>query len=298
METDLPQGDGVQVKVVSSSICGSDLHLMSKGWVEGQILGHEFAGIAPDGRAVAVEPLYGCGLCDYCDTGRYTHCSEGAHYIGVASAGGMAEYVNVPADNLVPLPTGLPIAHAALVEPLSVAFHGVAQAGVKSGQRIGVLGAGAIGLATAAALNHYQLNYDISARHPHQQRAAELLAGNLGLSDGYDVIIDAVGSSASLEQAIALLKPRGTLCMVGSFWDPVSLPGNFCMKEIHMVAAMTYKCREPDRTFVTAARALAENPAIAEALISHRFPLEAASEAFNTAGDRASGAIKVTFDLS
>jgi threonine dehydrogenase-like Zn-dependent dehydrogenase len=65
IDTAKPAGNDVLVRVASSSICGSDLHLINLGWVEGRIMGHEFAGYAPDGKAVAVEPVVGCNHCDY-----------------------------------------------------------------------------------------------------------------------------------------------------------------------------------------------------------------------------------------
>ena len=71
-----PEGDGVCVKVASSSICGSDLHLLDGGIAEGMILGHEFCGIAPDGTPVAVEPMAGCGSCWACDEGHLSFCSN------------------------------------------------------------------------------------------------------------------------------------------------------------------------------------------------------------------------------
>ena len=69
------------------------------------------------------------------------------------------------------------------------------------------------------------------------------------------------------------------------------------MKEAELLPASMYRCNAADRTFHEAGRALAANPDIAGALVSHRFPLEAAAEAFDTAADRQSGAIKVAFNL-
>lgn len=112
-----PDGDGVQIKVVSSSICGSDLHMIDKGWLEGAILGHEFAGYTPEGKAVAIEPIFGCGGCRYCGDGYPAQCTKGPRFIGGAIDGGMAQYVEVPASTLVTLPSGFDIASASLVEP-------------------------------------------------------------------------------------------------------------------------------------------------------------------------------------
>jgi threonine dehydrogenase-like Zn-dependent dehydrogenase len=135
---DVPEamGDGVKVKVVSSSICGSDIHMMAMDVFGDHIIGHEFAGVTADGRAVAIEPLGGCGQCGFCDDGHPIHCEAGFSLMGVLGDGGMAEYVNVPADKLIVLPTGLDVHIASLVEPLAVAVHGVERARVREGDRV------------------------------------------------------------------------------------------------------------------------------------------------------------------
>jgi threonine dehydrogenase-like Zn-dependent dehydrogenase len=292
-----PTNEGILIKVASSSICGSDLHLISQGWVEGQVLGHEFAGYTPDGTAVAIEPLENCGNCNSCAEGYYSQCKGGMKLMGVGLQGGMAEYIRVAEDNLVTIPSGLSIQDASLVEPMAVAFHGLNQGQVREGERILVIGAGAIGLATAAALASRGMKFDISARHPQQQQAALGFGGSLEITDGYDVVIDAAGTAQSLEDAINRVKARGRLVMVASLWEPVKVPALWTLKEVTMTPAMTYKCQEPGRTFVDAAKALADNPGIARALITHRFPLDGVEEAFASAADRASGAIKVCFEL-
>ena len=139
-----PKGDGVRVRVVSSSICGSDLHMMETGYFGDNIIGHEFAGVTDDGRAVAIEPLNGCGRCGFCDAGHSIHCEQGFSLLGVMADGGMAEYIKVPANKLIELPSGLDVAIASLVEPLAVAVHGVDRAQVREGDRVLVIGAGPI----------------------------------------------------------------------------------------------------------------------------------------------------------
>ena len=210
VETAKPDGDGVRVKVASSSICGSDLHLIGLGWVEGQILGHEFAGYTPDGTAVAVEPMLGCNHCACCDEGRYALCLNGTSYLGIDRQGGMAEYVEVPEHLLCELPSGLPIEDACLTEPLAVAVNGLDRVGVQAADRVLIIGAGAIGLATAAVMHARGMTFDISARHPAQQAVAEALGGDTSPSDGYDVVIDAVGSSEGSRWSLRSARASGS----------------------------------------------------------------------------------------
>ena len=293
-----PAGDGVLVRIVSSSICGSDLHMLDAGFLGEYTVGHEFAGIAADGTAVAVEPTIGCGSCPACGEGYNGHCERGFHLMGVMSDGGMAEYVSAPAANLVALPTGLDVRIASLVEPLAVAVHGLDRARVREGERVLVLGGGPIGLAAVAALAGRGLPCDIAARYDHQRESAASLGAGLEPGEGYDVVVDAVGSESSLKEAVRRLRPRGRIGLLGSFWEPTALDALFCLREIELIPSNTYTCKSPHRNFEEAGHMLDDNPAIAAALVTHRFPLDAVDEAFAAARDRSGGAIKVVFDVA
>ncbi|MEM8499088.1 MAG: alcohol dehydrogenase catalytic domain-containing protein [Pseudomonadota bacterium] len=303
VQTDIDESTGVTVKVVSSSICGSDLHLMGLRWLEGQTPGHEFAGIAPNGKAVAVEPVIGCGRCHYCDDGHLSHCKHGAQYLGVMRAGGMAEHVIVPAERLVELPSGLDLREACLVEPVAIALWGLdrfAEA-AKRQSRCLVIGAGPIGLAAAAACVSRGLKCDILARYEHQQVASSRLGANpytdakdLGL---YGMVVDAIGSTESMRQAVQSCEPMASISLLGTPWNGVEFDQGLQMKEINVLPATGYKCASPARTFDEAARLLLEQPELSKAMISHRFPLEAGVEAFDTAANRSNGAIKVAFEM-
>lgn len=296
-EEELAANNGVKVKITSSSICGSDLHMIREGWAEGRVLGHEFAGITDDGTPVTVEPNLGCGRCVHCRDGYRSHCDEGPQFVGVSLDGGMAEYAVVPATALFTLPTGIDLSIASLMEPLAVAAHGLNRARVAESDRVLIVGAGPIGLASAAVLGGRGICFDVTARYEHQKLAAERLGGGLDSSGEYDVVVDAVGSTDSISESIARCKPMGRIAFVGTLWTPATLDLAFCAREVELIAASTYQAGHCDGEFNEAGKLLAENPHIAEALITHRFPLEAATEAFATAADRAAGAIKVVFDL-
>ncbi len=298
---DAGEKTNVTVRVAVSSICGSDLHLIELGAAEGQVLGHEFAGYAPDGTAVAVEPIVGCGTCSHCESGHLMACDQGGKLLGVGLQGGMAELVDVPVEALVPLPAGLPMSAASLVEPIAVAAHSINRARVDAGDRVLVIGAGPIGLAAAAVLHARGIGCTVSARHDHQRSAAEQLGATTHPSvpdDGYDVVIDAAGTTASLEEAALRVRPMGRIGLVGTLWDPAEIGLLVCMRECEIIPSMTYVCRTADRNFIEATRILVDRPGIADTLITHRFPLDGCSEAFATATDRKTGAIKVAFDIT
>jgi threonine dehydrogenase-like Zn-dependent dehydrogenase len=294
---DSPIGDGVLVNVASASICGSDFHLIEMGAVEGRIIGHEFAGTTSDGTAVAIEPTIGCGACQPCIDGERRDCDGPKSFMGIKTDGGMAEQVMVDPAMLVVLPSGLDVGIAALVEPLAVAAHAVRRVGPADGDRVAVIGAGPIGLATTAILRDRGLEPVLFARHDHQKVAGEALGARIDGDDGFDVIFDAVGTTTSIAEGVERIKPRGRMGLVGTLWEPASIDMRLWSKEMTIIPAAGYSGVAPDRDFDQAARVLAERPDIADVMVTHRFPLDGVAEGFATAADRAAGAIKVLFEV-
>jgi threonine dehydrogenase-like Zn-dependent dehydrogenase len=109
--------------------------------------------------------------------------------------------------------------------------------------------------------------------------------------------MDAIGSASSLKQATARVRPMGRIGLVGMFWEPTKLEQQFWAKEAVLIPAAGYYCKSPRRSFDEARTLLHQCPDIAQALITHRYPLDGVTEAFHTAGNRAAGAIKVVFDI-
>jgi 2-desacetyl-2-hydroxyethyl bacteriochlorophyllide A dehydrogenase len=301
-ESDFGLRDGdVRVKVAAVGICGSDLHLLDAGWAEGRVLGHEISGHLADGRAVAIEPFRSCGHCGPCGDGDRHACESGAEVMGIGADGGMAEFMSVPADALVPLAGGVDVGHASLVENLAVAVHGLNRSRLASGDTVAVVGAGPIGLALVAALRRAGFAVSIAARHEHQRIAAERLGAEViddsaSYAAGFDVVFDAVGNTKSIQESVRRVVRAGRICMVGSFWDPVSIDVGLLMQEAELIPAMMYGRTASGREIDGAAALLAELPELGETMITHRFPLDGVSEAFAAARDRASGAIKVVFE--
>ena len=283
----------VRVRVRAAGICGSDLHLIEWGPLP-VVLGHEFAGVLDDGTEVAVQPQLPCHSCDRCLAGQEHLCRtalDRAH--GVTIDGGLADEVLVDPRSIVVLPDGVAVEDAGLVEPLAVAVHGVNHGGIEPGQRVLVVGGGSIGLCAVAALSSRGIQPDLSARHPHQIAAGERLGAGTALLDEYDVVIDAAGTQSAVDQAFGRIRPGGTVVAMATYWSPVQVDLTFTSKEARFVAAMTYGCHSGRREFDDAAEVLAGLPDLPSALITHRFGLDDAAEAFRVAGDRASGAIKV-----
>lgn len=292
VEVEEPAGDGALVEVVSSGICGTDLGFLAMGPLD-FTFGHEFAGTV-DGVPYAVEPTLFCGICAQCRSGHTQRCTGEHSNLGIFVDGGLADRVRVPAENLVALPAGLDVADACLVEPGSVAWHGVRRAAVEPGERVVVVGGGSIGLLAVAAARRMGHQVDLEARHPHQRAAGERLGAGSPHGE-YDVVIEAAGSESGLERCTELARPGGRVVLLGVYHGLVPVPGVMTLvKELSWLGAMAYERHDGTREVDEVAAMLAAEPDIAAALITHRFPLDDAAEAFRVAADRAAGAIKVT----
>ncbi len=287
-----PAGDWPVLEVGSASICGSDLTLV--GWNLPITLGHEIAGTL-HGSAFCVEPTVRCGDCDQCRAGSPQRCRGGAPHgiLGVAFDGGLADRVAVPPECLVPLPTGLGVEDGSLVEPLAVGWHALRMVSAQPGERVLVVGGGSVGLLAVAAAAAMGLEVGLEARHDHQRVAGERLGAHPPTGQ-YDITVEAGGTDSALATCVAKTRPGGRIALVGMATGDRRVPGiPFVMNELTMVGCNCYAKGPDSHEFAEAAAALAADPEIAATVITHRFPLSEAAEAFRVAADRASGAIKV-----
>ncbi len=290
-----PGSDGVRIRIRSTGICGTDLNMLAMGPAD-YTLGHEFGGELADGTPVAIEPIAPCRTCDQCRLGVSNRCRNFTNY-GIFWDGGLADEIVVDPYCLVPLPRALPVANAALCEPASVALHGIRRAATQGGERVAIVGGGSIGLLAAAAAKRLGCEVDLVARHPVQLAAAEKIGVGRAATGEYDVVVDAAGSASAVAACCDLARPGARLVLLGVYFDMVPLPGaTSLIKELTILQSMAYCRHAGGRDFDNAAIMLAEQPEIAQAIVTHRFGLDDASEAFRVAADRASGAIKVVLE--
>jgi len=298
VEVDEPKGPAgaVRVAVHAAGICSADLAMARAGPLP-FTLGHEFAGVTEDGRPVAIEPILPCGHCDQCARGSYHRCRlGGGAYMGFALDGGMTEQVVVPERCLVPLPPGVAVRDAFLVEPMAVVLHGLRLAALEPGMRVAVVGGGPVGLLSVAAARALGCEAALVARHRHQIAAGERL-GAAAASGEYDLVVDAATTETGLAKAVELAAPGATILMVAIYYGQVPLPGlPAIMKELRVVLPYTYCRCVSGRDFDHAATLLGAHPGIAAALVTHRFPLADAAEAFRVAAARSEGTIKVALE--
>ncbi len=296
VDVDEPDGDGELVRVVATGICASDLTYLRYGST--QIAGHEFAGVKEDGTAVAVEGFFGCGKCEQCEQGTYNMCAKGPTAPGMLSPGGMSEWFRAPPHVLVPLPPGLDVADASLVEPASVAWHSCHQGEISPQTRVAIVGAGAIGiLAAASAQQMGATEVAVEARHPHQHEARERI-GAVVPTSGYDVVIETGGSESALQRAVELSRVGGTVVHLGIYDPATAWPMDAAFsKEVALRPSLGY-CSHYGRRrdFAEAADLLAARPELTDTLITHRFPIEDAVEAFRLAQNKSKRVFRVVVE--
>jgi threonine dehydrogenase-like Zn-dependent dehydrogenase len=299
VDVDDPPGAGQLLEMKATSVCGSDLSYINFG--SRAILGHELSGMREDGTAVVVEAIYGCLQCEQCLRGAYNLCPTlGQRALGIAADGGMAEQFRAPPARLVPVPSGLHVRDASIVEPASVSWHALRLAETGPAKRVAVVGAGALGLlAVAGARRLGSEDVALEARHPHQREAGEGLGARPGTNGLYDIVVEAAGTTASMARSIELVAPGGTVVVLGVHFGTVQLDWMpLFHREARVIPSLGYCAGEAGREMEEAAAMLAEDPGIARTVITHRFPIEDASEAFRVAGDKTSGAIRVVIEPS
>ena len=321
VERPVPGPGEALVRVRNCGICGSDLH-----WFHDQMMipavcpGHEIAGEVVEvgtgvtalatGDRVALEGIASCGACRYCIAGHYQRCMA-IGVVGMTIPGGFAEYVRMPARHCFRVPAGVDFPTAALSEPLGVAVHGVRLAGLEIGQRVAVLGAGTIGLmAVVAARAGGAGEIVVTARRPQQKAAALALGADRVVDDAdptgllgdaveapIDLVIETVGGTAdTLDTAAAVCRPGGTICVLGAFTKAPTFPALFVLaKELRIIGSFVYSRAGARADYDIVLDILRRRgKQIGETLVTHRYPLAKISEAFQTASDKTTGAIKVT----
>ncbi len=311
-----PGAGEVLLRVRACGICGSDLHLYRGDFPALPAIspGHEFAGEVTEvgegvqgfasGQRVVVEPWRTCRECSNCRTGSYHLCPKRV-LLGTFASGGLAEYVTVPDYTLYPLPDALDYELAALVEPLAVAVHGLHLADLSFGERVVILGSGSIGVMAALAARALgAAEVIVTHRYEHQAKAA-LAAGATravhadeasGLaSERPDVVVETVGGRAdTFNQAIGLVRPGGRVSVLGLFTGPVQVNAQIlALNEVRATGGITYCRRGRHSDFDVALRMIEADPERARGIISHRFPLGEADEAFRSAADKSTASLKV-----
>lgn len=313
-----PLGDGqVRLRSRSVGICGSDLHHFREGSTGDEanenpfVLGHELSGEVTaasadrlgldPGTVVAIDPAHPCGACEWCTRGHHNLCPN-VQFKGVAEhPGGLAEYIDVSPEQVVPVPDDVGPDAAALLEPLGVALHAVDLADIELRDTVAVLGAGPIGLLVAQVAQEAgagtcvvvdplayrtgvaeRLGADGTARR--HDAIADATDGR-----GADVVIEATNAPEGFEHAVESVRIGGTVVLVGiPAGNAYELTASTARRK-----GLTVKfCRRMGEVYARALQLVAEDRVALAPLVTHRFSLEETPEALALQSRYDDGVIK------
>jgi threonine dehydrogenase-like Zn-dependent dehydrogenase len=291
-----PAPDEVVVEVDACGLCGSDVHVLQNGQAaEGQILGHEFSGriVATgrdvagwrEGQPVAASPLGSCGKCRICARGLAFRC-EAAPNIGITRQGAYAQFVAVPARQLVALPPELPVEIGCHAEPFSVALQAVQLAQVGPGDPVLVYGVGPIGLYAIMGLRLAGAGPIVAAgRSEGRRQAASAVGADVVLDTRetsvtqyaeesgtkFAAVLECSAAPGAFTEAMSVTEPGGTVVEVALSPEAPSLPLfiGFVSEGLHLAGA----CAFSDETYRTVVDHLINGRAPVERLVSERVSL-------------------------
>lgn len=320
-----PSPGQVEVKVRATGICGSDVHFSQHGHIGDMVVrsicgcGHESAGEVSRvgegvtewkvGDRVAIEAGIPCGQCHFCKIGRYNACENDIFFSTPPHFGTMSRYHLHPAAWLHKLPDNVSYEEGALCEPLTVAMAGIYRSGLRLGDGVLIAGAGPIGLVTllaAKAAGAVPLITDLSPsrlefakklvpsvktilieKGQTPQEVAERVKKEADMK--LTLALECTGVESSIHAAIYSMTFGGKVFIIGVGKNLQSIPFmHLSANEIDLQYQYRYANQYP-----RSIRCVANGMIDLKPLVTHRFDLEDAMEAFNTAADPRSGAIKV-----
>jgi L-iditol 2-dehydrogenase len=315
----------VRVKVVG--VCGSDVHY----YVDGKIgsnkveypyrVGHECSGIVEQvgkavnkvkvGDEVVVNPAQNCGQCDQCRMGRENTCRN-LRFLGTPGEGPgcLCEYIVMPQRNLFDITGRMTLETAAICEPFTIGVYAVQQSGIKEGSSAAIFGAGPIGLscmvaAKAAGAERIYVTEKVEARckaalehgacwvgNPDEQSVVNGICSQE--PQGVDVALECAGQQSTLDEAIEVLRPGGVLAIVGiPRFERVSFRADTIRrKELTILNIRRQnQCDEKAIELITSGRAKIDF------MLTHRFTMEQAAEAFDMVEGYRDGVIKAVIEF-
>jgi len=317
----------VLVRMTKVGVCGSDVHYYKTGRIGSQIVtypfavGHEGAGIVEavgsgvtrvkPGDVVAIDPAMPCFDCDQCRAGRL-HTCRNLKFLGCPgqAEGCLCEYVVMPETSLFPLPAGMTEEEAVLSEPLAIGVYAVKQSGDVRDKTIGVLGTGPIGLsvivpARAWGVSKIYATDKLDERLAIARKLGADWTGNPCASDvaadinaaealQLDIVYECCGEQDALDNAIDVLKPGGTLMLIGiPEVDRVSFQiDKMRRKEIRII-----NVRRQNECVDATLDLIREDGVDVMPMITHRFPFERTQEAFDLVTEYRDGVVKAMIEF-
>jgi len=327
-EPELAGPRDVLLRVDAVGVCGSDVHYYRTGRIGAAVvkfpfvLGHEFAGTIEKtgaevrglqpGQRVAVDPLVACGHCDQCRAGRPNTCRN-QRFMGQPGelSGSLAEHLVLPADCCYPVPDSMTDGQAAMIEPLSIGIHAQRLSQMGAGATVAILGSGPIGLSVLLACRaaadctvymadlideRLKMAAQLGARWTGNPKQTDVVKA-IGEAEpaGVDFVFECAGEQETLDQAVELLKPGGTLVMVGiPEFDEVS----FAVHTLRRKELTMKNVRRQNHCMAPAIELVSSGRISLDPLMTHHFPLREAGAAFNLVSGYRDGVIKAIIHVA
>ena len=311
----------VLLKINRAGICGTDYHIY-----EGlhpflnypRVIGHELSATVVDtpssnkfkiGQKVAINPYIACGTCHACKIGK-PNCCMNIAVLGVHRDGGMCEYISLPERNLISA-DGLTLDEAATVEFLAIGAHAVRRSSIGRGERALVVGAGPIGLGVAIFAKIAGADVTLVDRDSERLSLASaatgiantIIANSDGAAkimqqsndDGFDVVFDATGSRASMEQSFAYVAHGGTYVFVGLIKGDITFSDSeFHKREMTLMGSRNATAVDFDHVI----SAIKSKKVPIERLLTHRTTLASVSSDLPRWSSDKKGLIKALVEIS
>ncbi|WP_424767817.1 zinc-dependent alcohol dehydrogenase family protein [Paenibacillus sp. sgz302251] len=293
-----PKRGEVTIQVKNVGICGTDFHIFEGEFISPYpiIPGHEFSGVIHEvgegvtgfipGDRVSADPSLFCGNCQFCLTHRGNQC-ENWGALGNTVNGSMAEFVSVPAGNVVKLPDTMSFEEGAFIEPMACVVHGMNRLQLQVGNRVLLFGAGAMGqqliqsIARAGAselvvVDVAQEKLDLALKHGATKgvlsRDLETALSKDNYPYGFDAVVDVTGIPAVIEKALDFVGPAGKYLQFGVTADNASIrinPFKLYNKDWTLLGSMAI-----NHTFIPAFNWIKEGRINLNPLISKTISLE------------------------
>ena len=327
-EPEITKPNDVLIRIKMVGVCGSDIHYNTTGRIGSQIIqfpfivGHEAAGIVEQvgpevtrvkpGQRIAIDPAVYCGHCDQCRAGRENTCRE-LLFLGCPGqlAGALSEHLVMPETCCFPINDRTTFEQAVLSEPLAIAIYAVERAKLSAGANVAVLGAGPIGMSVFHVLraNHVGAVYitdKIPERLKFSQKLKPRFCGNPDRADVVgeiskaepllmDAVFECSGDRMAYDHAVALLKPGGTLALVGiPEFDDVTFP----IHELRRKEITITNIRRQSRCTQKAIDLLEAGTINLDAMVTHRFSLAETQQAFDLVANYRDGVMKAMISVA
>jgi len=323
-EPRIERPDEVKVRIDRVGVCGSDVHYYTHGGIGDQRLeypatiGHECSGtiveagesaLLKPGTRVAIDPAIVCGECDQCRAGRVNTCRN-IRFMGAPgeAAGAIADFSVLPAFNCIPMPSDFSLDLAVLAEPLTIGLHAERLAQLSSAQRIAILGVGPIGLSVLLCVKAIGApsRLVVTDLLPERLEVAKQCDADVAMlaselkpptepDEEFDVVFECSGDPDIIDVAQSLMAPGGRIVLVGI---PPTVNYSFNAHKMRRTELTFQAVRRQNHCVESIVELIADQRIDPSPMLTHHFPLEEITDAFEMVADYKDGVIKAIISLS